>query len=74
MVTVILGAAVSIGIALFALSAILRDLQGRWTQVAAALAFDERAFVGDIRPTAARRPARLAPARARYQPQRRAAA
>lgn len=74
MLTVVLGAAVSIGIALFALSVILREFQGRWSQVAAALAFDERAFVGEIRPTAARRQARLVPARARYQQPRRAAA
>lgn len=74
MVTVVLGAVVSIGIALFALSVLRREFQGHWAQVAAALAFDERAFVGDVRPTAARRPARLVPERARYQPQRRAAA
>ena len=74
MVTVVLGTVVSIGIALFALSVMLREFQGRWAQIAAALAFDERAFVGEIRPTAARQPARLAPARARHQPQWRAAA
>ena len=74
MVTVVLGAVVSIGIALFALAAIFREFQGRWAQIAAALAFDERAFVGDVRPTAARRPVRMVPARARYQPPRRAAA
>lgn len=74
MVTVVLGAVVSIGIALFALSIMLREFQGRWGQIAAALAFDERAFVGEIRLRAARRQARLAPARVRYQAPRRAAA
>ena len=74
MAMVVLGAVVSIGIALLALSVILREFQGRWSQIAAALAFDERAFVGDVRLTAAPRSARLAPARARYQPYRRAAA
>ena len=74
MVTVVLGAAVSIGIAMFALSVISREFQGRWAQVGAALAFDERAFVGEVRPTAARRQARLAPVRVRHQPRRRAAA
>lgn len=74
MVMVVLGAAVSIGIAFFALSVILREFEGRWTQVAAALAFDDRAFVGDVRPTAARRQTWLAPAQARYPSQRRAAA
>lgn len=73
MLAVVLGAAMSIGIALFALSVILREFQARWSQVAAALAFDARAFVGEIRPAAARRPARLAPALARYRPQRAAA-
>jgi hypothetical protein len=74
MMMVVLSAVVSIGIALFAVSAILCEFQGRWSQVAAALAFDERAFLADLRPTAARRQARLAPARARYQLQQRVAA
>jgi hypothetical protein len=74
MVTVLLGAVVSIGIAAFALSVILREFQGRWAQVAAALAFDERAFVGELRPAASPRRARPAPARVPHRPSRRAAA
>lgn len=78
MVTVLLGAIVSIGIALFAMSVILREFQGRWHQMSAALAFDERAFIsnfggGELTPLAVR-PARLAPARSRPQPRQRAAA
>ena len=75
MLTVLLGALVSIGIAAFAMSVILREFQGRWPQVAAALAFDERAFVGgDVRPAASPRRLRTAPIPVRHHSSRRAAA
>ena len=75
MLTVLLGALVSIGIAAFAMSVILREFQGRWPQVAAALAFDERAFVsGDVRPAVSPRRLRAAPAPVRHRPSQRAAA
>lgn len=75
MLTVLLGALVSIGIAAFAMSVILREFQDRWPQVTAALAFDERAFVGgDVRPAASPRRLRTAPVPVRHHPSRRAAA
>gem|GEM_PF-3824836 len=75
MLAVILSAIVSVGVAWFALAIVLREFHGRGAQVAAALAFDERAFIsGDVRSTAAPRAARLAPARIRRQSTQRAAA
>jgi len=44
MLTVFFGAIASIAIASFAVAMILREFVGRWPQVMAALAFDERAF------------------------------
>ena len=67
MVTVGLGAAGSLGGVLFALAVSRREVEGRWPQVAAALAFDERAFVGgELRPAAS--PRRLRPAMAPARP------
>jgi len=75
MLTVLLGAIVSIGIAAFAMSVILREFEGRWSQIVAALKFDERSFAGgDFRPTASARPMRPVPARVRQSSSRRAAA
>ena len=74
MVMVILGAAASLGVTLFALAVILGEFRGRWPQVAAALAFDERAFVGELRPVASPRRLWPAPARVRPRPSWRAAA
>ena len=75
MVTVLLGAIVSLGIAMFAMSVILHEFCGRWSQVAAALAFDERAFVGgDVRRSAAPRRVRPASVRVPHLPLRRVAA
>jgi hypothetical protein len=75
---VVFGSVVSFAIATFAIMVVLREFQGRWTQLLAALAFDERAFVtpafGEIRRSAAPRQAQLAPAAARRLPTRRAAA
>ncbi len=44
MLTVFFGAIVSLAVASFAVAVILREFAGRWPQVMAALAFDERAF------------------------------
>jgi len=75
MLAVLLGAVVSIGIVAFAMSMILREFQGRWSQIVAALAFDERTFLGgDVRPAVSPRRARMAPARVRLHPSSRAAA
>lgn len=75
MLTVLLGAIVTIGIAAFAMSVILREFEGRWSQVVAALTFDERTFAGgDFRPTASPRRMRAVPARIRLYSSRRAAA
>lgn len=75
MLTVLLTAVVSISVAAFAMSVIMREFQGRWPQIAAALAFDERAFVGgDVRPTAAPRRARPATVQIRRSTSQRAAA
>jgi hypothetical protein len=75
MVTVVLGAAVSVAVVLFALFVIMREFEGRWPQVAAALAFDERAFVsGEFRPAAMPRRRQAAPVRSRHQASWRAAA
>ena len=72
---VLLGAIISFGIAMFALGVMLREFQGRWAQIAAALAFDERAFIpGELRLAAAPRPARQSPVRARHPRPERAAA
>lgn len=74
MVTVLLGAVVSIGIAAFALSVILREFQTRWSQVVAALMFDERAVGGDFRPVASSHRMQPAPARVYRHSSRRVAA
>ena len=47
MLTVFLSAVVSFAVAGIALSVILREFAGRWTQVTSALSFDERAFGAD---------------------------
>lgn len=44
MVAVILGTVVSVGIILLALSVVLHEVQTRWTQIVAALAFDQRTY------------------------------
>lgn len=78
MVAVALGTIISAAVAIFALLVVLREFQGRWHQIVAALAFDERAFVtpglATVRPSVAPRSARLVPAPVRRQRQQRAAA
>lgn len=74
MLTVLVSVVASVGVAWLALSVIMREFRGHGVQIAAALSFDERSYLGgDFRPAAPRQ-ARLAPARMRTQPMRRAAA
>jgi hypothetical protein len=76
MVEVVLGSMVSIGVTLFALSAIAGEFKGRWAQIGAALAFDENAYAApqlrEIRRSAVS--ARAWPAPARVGARQRAAA
>lgn len=78
MVEVVFGSVVSIGITLFALSAIAGEFKARWTQIGAALAFDANAQalpqMRSVRPAVAPARAWPAPARIGYRPQQRAAA
>lgn len=75
MLIVLLSAVVSISVAVFAISIIRHEFEGRWSQIAAALAFDERTFVGgDLTPVVSRRQSRPTPARVRLHSTRRAAA
>lgn len=75
MLTVFLGAVVSLGIALFGISVILSEVRSRAGQIMAALSFEQRAFLnGDFRPAVMPRQVRLASVRIQPRTARRAAA
>ncbi len=78
MVEVVFGSVISIGVTLFALSAIAGEFKARWTQIGAALAFDANAYVApefrQIKRTAGPVRSWPAPARVGARLQQRAAA